>query len=73
MWFLRKLRWRLSVQVGDLVRVKEGMYTGKTGLILRVHTQERAMHNELLATVDVLWKDGSFQSFVGKRFLEIIK
>jgi len=31
------------------------------------------MQNDLLATVDVLWKDGSFQSYVGKRFLEVLK
>jgi hypothetical protein len=57
---------------GDLIRVKEGMYVGRTGLILREHNQEPSMQNDLLATVDILWKDGSFQSFVGKRFLEVI-
>ena len=61
------------MKVGDLIRVKEGMYVGRTGLILREYNQERSMQNDLLATVDVLWKDGSFQSYVGKRFLEVLK
>tara|TARA_R110000824_G_scaffold155925_2_gene328743 strand:- start:1867 stop:2058 length:192 start_codon:yes stop_codon:yes gene_type:complete len=61
------------MKVGDLIRVKEGMHIGRTGLILREYSQEPSMQNDLLATVDVLWKDGSFQSYVGKRFLEVLK
>jgi hypothetical protein len=60
------------MKVGDLVRAKAGPGAGKTGLVLREYRQEPSMQNDLLATVDVLWKDGSFQSFVGKRFLEVI-
>jgi len=66
------------MKVGDLVRAKGGpagapiARAGKTGIILREYRQEPSMQNDLLATVDVLWIDGSFQSFVGKRFLEVI-
>ena len=61
------------MKVGDLVRGTKYGVVGKKGIILRVHTQEAAMQNDLLATVDVLWTTGQFQSYVRKKFLQVVK
>ena len=61
------------MKVGDLVRGTKYGVAGKKGIILRVHTQEPTMQNDLLATVDVLWTTGQFQSYVKRKFLQVVK
>ena len=60
-----------AMAVGDMIRAVVGPREGQVGIIVAEnHSPDVARY--WYATCDILWADGTTETYVGKRFLEVI-